>query len=476
MSDSQEREEAAGPSETLRPESAAHGFRTMKNAEDTADPGSPTHSGGGSETHRPRSPVPSCVSMNSDMSLPKRPDFSSDPPHSEPKSETHIPPSPVPSCVSMNSDMSLPKGPDFSSEPPHSESESETHRPPSPSCVSVKSDMSRPKRPDFSSEPPHSESKKPTVNFIKAIYNTMGNSHRAFAMVMIYMALFSRGQVDSDVEALRIMDEVWKTEKNLGKFIHLCLQGNSLCSEDSIQRYLNFSGDPDPPYNGKSIIVDDDDDSIPWFHNSTEGNVDRREDAKLVSSDEFTEQNHNATRIPPQGLGRRDDNSMKQSDNTTRCPSQGYRLGSRNGGNYFLRQIAEERRQREKQRQKEEKRRQIQRQKEEKQQHEEEKLRQRKKKLQQKEEKQQQKQQQHQQKQQQREEKPQQKQQEHQQKQQQREEKPQQKQQQHQQKQQQREEKPQQKQQQHQQKQQQKEEKQQQKGRKLRKDISCTMF
>ncbi|XP_062394696.1 NACHT, LRR and PYD domains-containing protein 12-like, partial [Sardina pilchardus] len=50
MSDSQEREEAAGPSETLRPESAAHGFRTMKNDEDMADPGSPTHSGGGELT------------------------------------------------------------------------------------------------------------------------------------------------------------------------------------------------------------------------------------------------------------------------------------------------------------------------------------------------------------------------------------------------------------------------------------------
>ncbi|XP_062394478.1 NACHT, LRR and PYD domains-containing protein 3-like isoform X2 [Sardina pilchardus] len=153
MGNCQEREEAAGPSETLRPESAAHGFRTMKNAEDMADPGSPTHSGGGSETHRPPSPVPSCVSMKSDMSLPKRPDFSSDPPHSEPKSDPHRPPSPVPSCVSVKSDKSLPKRPDFSSEPPHSESKSET-----PSCVSVKSDKSLPKRPDFSSEPPHSES------------------------------------------------------------------------------------------------------------------------------------------------------------------------------------------------------------------------------------------------------------------------------------------------------------------------------
>ncbi|XP_062387753.1 NACHT, LRR and PYD domains-containing protein 3-like [Sardina pilchardus] len=164
MSDSQEREEAAGPSETLRPESAAHGFRTMKNAEDMADPGSPTHSGGGSETHRPPSPVPSCVSMKSDMSLPCPPDFSSEPPHSEPKPETHRPPYPVPSCVSMKSDVSLSHPPDFSSGPPHSEPKPETHRPPSPvpSCVFMKSDVSLPHPPDFSSGPPHSEPKPET--------------------------------------------------------------------------------------------------------------------------------------------------------------------------------------------------------------------------------------------------------------------------------------------------------------------------
>ncbi|XP_062387800.1 NACHT, LRR and PYD domains-containing protein 3-like [Sardina pilchardus] len=111
MSDSQEREEAAGPSETLRPESAAHGFRTMKNAEDMADPGSPTHSVGGlvinyiidSQTgivqgffmiipttsamnhHTLEPTVPSCVSIKSDVSLPRPTDFSSGPPHSEPK-------------------------------------------------------------------------------------------------------------------------------------------------------------------------------------------------------------------------------------------------------------------------------------------------------------------------------------------------------------------------------------------------------
>ncbi|XP_062394671.1 NLR family CARD domain-containing protein 3-like isoform X2 [Sardina pilchardus] len=47
MSDTQEREEAAGPSETIRAESAAHSCGTMKNDQDMTDPGSPTHSDDG---------------------------------------------------------------------------------------------------------------------------------------------------------------------------------------------------------------------------------------------------------------------------------------------------------------------------------------------------------------------------------------------------------------------------------------------
>ncbi|XP_076153250.1 NLR family CARD domain-containing protein 3-like isoform X2 [Alosa pseudoharengus] len=71
MSVSQEREEAAGHSETLRPESAAHSCVQQSSK--------PTHSDGGPQTHRPPSPVPSCVSMKSDRSMGVMPKFSSEP-------------------------------------------------------------------------------------------------------------------------------------------------------------------------------------------------------------------------------------------------------------------------------------------------------------------------------------------------------------------------------------------------------------
>ncbi|XP_062387777.1 NACHT, LRR and PYD domains-containing protein 12-like [Sardina pilchardus] len=198
MSDSQEREEAAGPSETLKPESAAHGFRTMKNAEDMADPGSPTHSDDGGFVHddihcRNLLELPVgldnlCVFVNPDISLTSamnhhtlEPNFSGEPPHSEPKPKTHRPPSPVPRCVSIKSDVSLPRPPDFSSGPPHSEPKPKTHRPPSPvpRCVSIKSDVSLPRPPDFSSGPPHSEPNELTADQL------MGGVHKQVLSVNI---------------------------------------------------------------------------------------------------------------------------------------------------------------------------------------------------------------------------------------------------------------------------------------------------
>ncbi|XP_048103859.1 NACHT, LRR and PYD domains-containing protein 12-like isoform X10 [Alosa alosa] len=81
MSVPQEREEAAGPSETLSPESASHSCGTMKNDEDMYDPGSPTHSDGGtrSQTHRPPSPTPSSVSIKSNGSMHDPPTLDSGP-------------------------------------------------------------------------------------------------------------------------------------------------------------------------------------------------------------------------------------------------------------------------------------------------------------------------------------------------------------------------------------------------------------
>ncbi|XP_062386044.1 NACHT, LRR and PYD domains-containing protein 3-like [Sardina pilchardus] len=142
MSVSQEREEAAGPSKTPRPESAAHSCVQQSSKA--------THSDGGPQTNRPPSPVPSCVSMKSDGSIGHMPNFSR-----EPNTQTHRPPSPVPSCVSMKSDASMGFMPNFSREPVPSGLDPQIHRPPSPvpSCVSMKSDGSIGHMPNFSGEP-----------------------------------------------------------------------------------------------------------------------------------------------------------------------------------------------------------------------------------------------------------------------------------------------------------------------------------
>ncbi|XP_062392724.1 NACHT, LRR and PYD domains-containing protein 3-like isoform X2 [Sardina pilchardus] len=116
MSVSQEREEAAGSSKTPRPESAAHSCVSKKH-KDLDDPVSPKHlDDGGLQTHRPPSPVPSCVSMKSDHSMLNPPQFSTESTPSDLNLQTHRPPSPVPSCVSMKSDDSMLKPPQFSTE------------------------------------------------------------------------------------------------------------------------------------------------------------------------------------------------------------------------------------------------------------------------------------------------------------------------------------------------------------------------
>ncbi|XP_062384867.1 NACHT, LRR and PYD domains-containing protein 3-like [Sardina pilchardus] len=117
MSDSsdQEREEAAG----LRPEDVLLRWMTLKKDKKVDPSIKLTHSVDDvdPQTHRPPSPVPSCVSMKSDASMGGIPNFSSEPVPSGLHPQTHRPPSPVPSCVSMKSDASMGGIPNFSSEP-----------------------------------------------------------------------------------------------------------------------------------------------------------------------------------------------------------------------------------------------------------------------------------------------------------------------------------------------------------------------
>ncbi|XP_062400074.1 NLR family CARD domain-containing protein 3-like [Sardina pilchardus] len=131
----------------------------MENEEPTTDGHQGVSTGRpypGPQTHRPVSPVPSCVSMKSDCSMDKPLYFSSGPPQHYPKPQTHRPVSPVPSCVSMKSDWSMDKPLYFSSGPPQHYPKPQTHRPvsPVPSCVSMRSDWSMDKPLYFSSGPP----------------------------------------------------------------------------------------------------------------------------------------------------------------------------------------------------------------------------------------------------------------------------------------------------------------------------------
>ncbi|XP_076144398.1 NACHT, LRR and PYD domains-containing protein 3-like isoform X12 [Alosa pseudoharengus] len=106
------------------------------------------------QTHRPVSPVPSCVSMKSVRSIELPNNFSSGPPQHYPQPQTHRAVSPVPSCVSMKSDRSIELPNNFSSGLPQFYPKPQTHRPKSP--VSMKSDRSIELPNNFSSGPPQS--------------------------------------------------------------------------------------------------------------------------------------------------------------------------------------------------------------------------------------------------------------------------------------------------------------------------------
>uniref|UniRef100_A0A8P4G935 NACHT, LRR and PYD domains-containing protein 12 n=1 Tax=Dicentrarchus labrax TaxID=13489 RepID=A0A8P4G935_DICLA len=100
---------------------------------------------------RAESPVSSCLSMKSDFSKDKPPDFSNEPGPSDIKERAE---SPVSVSESMKSDFSKDKPPDFSYEPgPSDISHKERAESPVSVSESMKSDFSKDKPPDFSYEP-----------------------------------------------------------------------------------------------------------------------------------------------------------------------------------------------------------------------------------------------------------------------------------------------------------------------------------
>ncbi|CAI5677799.1 unnamed protein product [Oreochromis niloticus] len=134
------------------------------------------YSHGATKGQRSQSPVSSCVSLRSDWSRGKPPDFSHEPAATRFFSDGaqltigQRSQSPVSSCVSVRSDWSRGKPPDFSHEP--APTIGQRSQSPVSSCVSVRSDWSRGKPPDFSHEP------APTMFFSDGAQLTIGRKRK----------------------------------------------------------------------------------------------------------------------------------------------------------------------------------------------------------------------------------------------------------------------------------------------------------
>ncbi|XP_029924036.1 NACHT, LRR and PYD domains-containing protein 14-like [Myripristis murdjan] len=131
----------------------------------SGEPGA-SHTKDQEQRQRAESPVSSCVSVRSDWSKDKPPQFSGEPgaSHTKGQDQKQRAESPVSSCVSVRSDWSKDKPPQFSGEPgaSHTKGQDQKQRAESPvsSCVSVRSDWSKDKPPQFSGEPGASHTKE----------------------------------------------------------------------------------------------------------------------------------------------------------------------------------------------------------------------------------------------------------------------------------------------------------------------------
>ncbi|XP_034069737.1 protein NLRC3-like isoform X7 [Gymnodraco acuticeps] len=112
------------------------------------------------------SPVPSCLSLKSDRSKDRPPNFSNEPGPSDTKQRAE---SPVPSCLSLKSDRSKDFPLNFSKEPGPSDTklekmsdlkDEEEDTSSVSSCLSLKSDRSKGRPPNFSKEPGPSDTKQ----------------------------------------------------------------------------------------------------------------------------------------------------------------------------------------------------------------------------------------------------------------------------------------------------------------------------
>ncbi|KAK0140562.1 NLR family CARD domain-containing protein 3 [Merluccius polli] len=116
------------------------------------------------QQERADSPGPSCVSMKSDRSMDKPPEFKDGcPSEEERRVQQERADSPGPSCVSMKSDRSMDRPPEFKDGCPSEEErrvQQERADSPGPSCVSMKSDRSMDKPPEFKDGCPSKEERQ----------------------------------------------------------------------------------------------------------------------------------------------------------------------------------------------------------------------------------------------------------------------------------------------------------------------------
>ncbi|KAM9321779.1 protein NLRC3-like, partial [Pholidichthys leucotaenia] len=110
------------------------------------------------EEDRAESGGSTCLSLRSDRSRGKPPDFSDGPGPSDSKGQRSQ--SPASSCASMRSDWSKRSPPDFSDGPGPSDSKGQRSQSPASSCVSMRSDWSKGLPEDFSDGPGPSEGRK----------------------------------------------------------------------------------------------------------------------------------------------------------------------------------------------------------------------------------------------------------------------------------------------------------------------------
>ncbi|XP_034069734.1 protein NLRC3-like isoform X4 [Gymnodraco acuticeps] len=188
------------------------------------------------------SPVPSCLSLKSDRSKDRPPNFSNEPGPSDTKLEKmsdlkdeEEDTSSVSSCLSLKSDRSKGRPPNFSKEPGPSDTKQRAESP-VPSCLSLKSDWSKQEPIYFSKEPGPSDTKRTAPLHVDG--GAAGGPGRAVSPSPPLQHLGALRALERHFQASP-KNELQRAESPVPS----CL---SLKSDWSKQEPLNFSKEPGP--------------------------------------------------------------------------------------------------------------------------------------------------------------------------------------------------------------------------------------